>query len=87
MIATPELIGIVEKINGKVQGLVNDGCDEVTIIAEMCDDMPGFKRLIDSLQPSGLDALCRQYAGFYYYAKVLERMAGAIASGQITVPK
>ncbi len=87
MLFAPELLEIAERIDAKVQGLINDGRDDATILAEMCDDMPDFKRLMDSVQPGGMDALCRRYAAFYYFAKVIENVAKLIASGQITVPK
>jgi len=52
----------------------------------MSDHMADFKTLINTAKPSVMDELCQRYPGFYRYAKVLERIAGAIQSGAITVP-
>ena len=34
-----------------------------------------------------MDGLCLRFWGFYRYAKILERIAAGIASGEIRVPK
>ncbi len=52
----------------------------------MGDRMADFKHLIDTAKPGVMDELCKRYAGFYRYAKVLETIAGAIQSGAIKVP-
>jgi hypothetical protein len=51
------------------------------------DYMSGFQRLMDTSTRNEMDALCEQYAGFFRYAKILERIAPGIHSGQIKVPK
>ena len=73
-------------IDAKMQRLLREGHDEVSIIGEMFDCMPFFKMLPDSGQDT-MDELCRRFAGFYYYAKILETLAAGIQSGAIQVPK
>jgi len=53
----------------------------------MSDHMADFKSLIDTAKPGVMDELCQRYPGFYRYAKVLERITGAVQSGVITVPR
>jgi hypothetical protein len=52
----------------------------------MSDDMPAFKRLLDSGHRT-MDELCLRFGGFYRYAKILEMIATGIASGEIQVPR
>jgi hypothetical protein len=53
----------------------------------MFDYMPGFKRLMDTSESDAVDELCRRFAGFFHYAKILEMVAAGIQSGAIKVPK
>lgn len=73
-------------IDAKMQRLLREGHDEVSIIGEMFDCMPFFKMLLDSGQDT-MDELCRRFAGFCHYAKILETLAAGIQSGAIQVPK
>jgi hypothetical protein len=86
MTLSAEQLQIASMIDAKVQQLVREGYDEVGVFVEMADDMPAFKRLLDSGQQA-LDELCRRFSGFYHYAKILETVACGIASGEIQVPK
>jgi len=43
--------------------------------------------LLDISEPDTMDELCRQFAGFFRYAKILEMVAAGIQSGAIKVPK
>ena len=56
-------------IDAKMQRLLREGHDEVSIIGEMFDCMPFFKMLLDSGQDT-MDELCRRFAGFYHYGVV-----------------
>ena len=67
-----EQLQIASMINAKMQKLVCDGNDDLTILGEMFDYMPGFKRLMDISEPDTMDELCRQFAGFFCYAKSLK---------------
>ena len=67
--------------------LVSDGGDDLTVFMEMADYMPGIKRLLDIAQPGDMETLAARYAGFFHYAKTLERVAAGIQSGEITVPQ
>ena len=46
----------------KVQRLLRAGNDEVSIFLELAEDMPDFKRLLDSGQGT-LDELCMRFVG------------------------
>ena len=83
---TGEQLQIASMIDAKMQKLVCDGNDHLTILGEMFDYMPGFKRLMDISEPDTMDELCR-FAGFFHYAKILEMVAAGIQSGTIKIPK
>jgi hypothetical protein len=34
--------------------------------------MPGFQRLMDTLESDTMDELCRRFAGFFHYAEILD---------------
>jgi hypothetical protein len=78
---------IAVRIDAAMQPLLRDDADDIAILAGMSDHMADFKTLIDTAKPGVMDELCRRYPGFYRYAKALERIAGAIQSGTITVPR
>ncbi len=84
---TAEQLQIASMIDVKMQKLVCDGNDDLTILGEMFDYMPGFKRLMDTAEPGTMDELSRRFAGFFHYAKILETVAVGIQSGAIKVPK
>jgi hypothetical protein len=81
-----EQLQMAALIDAKVQRLVREGHDEVTLLGEMFDCMPIFKILLDSGHDT-MDELCRRFTGFYHYAKILETLAVGIQSGAIQVPK
>jgi len=78
---------IAVRIDAAMQPLLRDDADDTSILVGMSDHMADFKTLIDTAKPGVMDELCKRYPGFYQYAKVLERIAGAIQSGVITVPR
>jgi hypothetical protein len=84
---TAEQMQIASMIDTKVQALSGAGCDDATILGEMLDYMPGFKRLMDTSHGGEMDELCRRFPSFYRYAKILESVAAGIQSGSIKVPK
>jgi hypothetical protein len=69
---TAEQLQIASMIDAKMQKLVCGGNDDITILVEMFDYMPGFKRLMDTSESDTMDELCRRFAGFFHYAKILE---------------
>ena len=81
-----EQLQMAALIDAKVQRLVREGHDEISILVEMFDRMPIFKILLDSGHDT-MDELCQRFAGFYHYAKILETLADGIRSGAIQVPK
>jgi hypothetical protein len=74
------------QIDAQMNVLVAAGLDEVEIIAAMKDSMSDFHNLIIGMSGPAMNVLCREYAGLYRYAKILETIASGIASGQISVP-
>lgn len=82
-----EQLDIVSQIDARVRDLEQTGTDEMTIFAEMADLMPGFKHLMDTAGQRGMDELCDRFEGFYRYARILEKIAAGIQSGQIKVPR
>jgi hypothetical protein len=81
-----EQLDIASRIDAKVRRLIAEGADDVALFVEMSDEMPAFKRLLDSGHAS-MDGLCLRFGGFYRYAKILEMIADGIASGEIQVPR
>ncbi len=84
---TAKQIRTATRIDSAMQPLLRAGKDDVAILTGMSDHMADFKDLIDTAKPGVMDELCQRYPGFYRYAKVLERIAGAIQSGAIKVPR
>ena len=87
MALTAEQVQIASLIDARMQILIQARALEVEIFGEMADYMPGFKRIMDTTGPGDMDELCERFEGFYRYAKILETIAGGIASGKIQVPK
>ena len=84
---TAEQLQIASMIDAKIQKLVCAGNDDITILVEMFDYMPGFKRLMDTSESDTIDELCRRFARFFHYAKILKMVAAGIQSGAIKVPR
>ena len=56
------------------------------LLSHMAPDMPLFKRLMDLSDGDDMNDLCNVYPGLYGFAKLLERIATGIQSGDIEVP-
>ncbi len=76
-------------IDARVRHLLRQGDDDVALFVQMAqgEEMARFKGLLDTTSAESLDALCAQFSGFQYYARLLERIAGGITSGEIPVPR
>jgi hypothetical protein len=70
-----------------VKRVVRQGGDEVAVLTELLDYMPGFKQLLATAGPGEMNQLCERFGGFYRYAKILENLAAGIQSGAIKVPE
>ncbi|WP_411705435.1 hypothetical protein [Edaphovirga cremea] len=70
--------GAVEKIAQKAK--TREAMDEA-LIAMMPAHMGGFKHLLDSLEPGGMDRLCEEFPGFYQFAQMMERIARGCRDG------
>jgi hypothetical protein len=66
MYLTGEQLQIAWMIDAKMQKLVCDGNDDLTILGEMFDYMPGSKRLMDTAEPGTMEravpAVCRIFS-------------------------
>ena len=83
---TEEQLQIATKIDTKVKELIRGGLDDMSIVGEMFDFMPAFRRLMDTSKHGELDVLCRRFDGLYHYAQILETVAAGLHSGKIKVP-
>ena len=63
------------------------GSDSLMLLTSMAPHMPLFHRLMKISGECEIDKLCVTYPGLYRYAKVLERLAMGIRSGEVTVPR
>ena len=74
------------QIDTTMKALLAEGCDEMDILVRMFNHMEPFKDLLDTAPREGLDVVTTRFPGFFMYAKLLENVAGGIASGEIKVP-
>lgn len=72
-----------DKVNQFTQ---TGGSDNLMLFTCMAPHMPLFHRLMKISGEGEIDALCVTYPGLYRYAKVLERLALGIRSGEVKVP-
>lgn len=86
MSLTAEHLQIASILDQASKRIIANGGDDVEILRDMAAYMDGFKRLIDTTTAEEMDELCDRFDGFYHYAKVLEALAGGIASGENNVP-
>jgi len=84
---TGKQLRIASRIDAAVQTFVRTGKDDMAVFADMAEHMADFKWLMDNAKPGVMDELCRRFAGFFQYAKILETVAAGIQSGAIAVPK
>jgi hypothetical protein len=87
MTLTAEQVQIASLIDEQVKRVFRKCGDEVAVLTELFDYMPGFKYLLNIARPGDMDELCERFDGFYRYAKILEDVAAGIQSGEIKVPK
>jgi len=80
-----EHIDIARHIDSEIQRLLAAGGNEA-VLKNMLDYMMDSKRLMDETGEVGVNALAAQFDGFHHFASLLERIAGAIHSGDIKVP-
>ncbi len=53
------------------------------LLMNMYKYMNDFKRILDTAAPGDMDMLCAQYPHFYRFAKQMEQLAKAVATGKI----
>lgn len=54
---------------------------DIAIIGMMSDYAVGFRHLLDTLEPGGMNILCEDLPGFFRFAKMMERIAGGCRDG------
>lgn len=74
---------LAQKIDGWVNGILEQGGGDEQILEGMYDYMAPFKTIMDNLSPRELDALANKYNGFQKFTSLLEKLAQAIADGRI----
>ena len=75
MAVTPQHIKLAQHIDQWVKQVESKGGGDEQLLEGMFDFMGTFKTLLDTTTSAQMDALCLQYAGFYRFAKLLERIA------------
>ncbi|WP_440617770.1 hypothetical protein [Cysteiniphilum sp. 6C5] len=68
----------VTVIDREVQKLTLKGYTDEGLLVEMTPYMPMYKRILDSLTHHQIQKYAEQYDGFYYYSKLLEKLATMI---------
>jgi len=84
---TDEQKKLITLIDSKVKAVIKQGGDEEKLLVEMVGLMPGIKNMIDFASEKELKLYYAAYDGFYYYMKLLEKLAAGIACGDISVPQ
>ena len=83
-----EQLAIAKLLDDKVnQFTQTGGNDNLMLLTNMAPYMPLFHRLMEISGEGEIDKLCVTYLGLYRYAKVLERLAMGIRSGEVKVPR
>jgi len=82
----PERQAIAKMLDSEVPEFTAAGVrDDLMLLAHMAPHMPLFHRLMELSGDTGMGDLCAAYPGLYRYAKVLERLAAVVQSGEIEV--
>ena len=74
------------QIDAKMRTLLSEGCEEIAVLLRMFDHIEGFTGLIETAPHDGLDLITTRFPGFFLFAKLLEGLAGDIASDSLKVP-
>jgi hypothetical protein len=85
MSLTAQHIRLAGTIDRHVNQVVANGGGDEELLLSMYDHMGMFKQLLDTCSGEEMDLLCREYDGFYRFAKLLETLAQGIADGTIPV--
>ncbi len=72
MSLTPKQLEIASMINEKVQVILRQGGNDLTVLAELADHMPRFKQLLESAKSGDLDELIHRFEGFSQNKKILK---------------
>lgn len=83
---TDQQVRLAVTLDDHVKSILAKGGGDEELLVSMYDYMPTFKQLLDASTESEMNQLCQQYDGFYQFAKLMERLAEAIADGRIAVP-
>jgi len=78
---------LAERLDAWIKELEREGAHDIELFTSMVEQMPLFQRLLDIAGADRMFALCDEYPGLYRYAKLLERVASGIETGDIEVPR
>jgi len=82
-----EQLQLVQIVNDNALRFPHTEAGEAELLQTSYDYMDAFKRVMDSTSSAQLNDICRQYDGFYRFARLMESLAQGIADGRIDVPK
>ena len=74
-----EYLGIVARIDARIQQLDARGLSEFEIKTEMADLIADFHAVLSQATPRESEALCAEFAGFQRFAKIMQTLATPMA--------
>ncbi|CAD6882416.1 hypothetical protein [Methylomonas albis] len=74
-----EYLGIVARIDARIQQLDALGLSEFEIKTEMADLIADFHTVLSQATPRENEALCAEFAGFQRFAKIMQTLATPMA--------
>jgi hypothetical protein len=74
-----ECVAVIDK---EVHKLTLKGYTDTDLMAKMYPYMPMYKRVLDGLTHHQIQKYAEQYDGFYYYSKLLEKLAIIISESK-----
>ncbi len=77
--------GLANRLNAKVQEILDAGGSATDMLVGMQDYMSDFHCLLQELRTEQMEELTKRLEGLHYFAKLLEKEATKIVSGEIKV--
>ena len=72
---------LIVTINAQVNNLLAEGASDKMLLFLMRDELPAIKQMIMCASVKEIDMYFEEYAGFYYYIKLLEKVAQDVDNG------
>lgn len=67
-------------MDSKAKSILEHGGQEALLIS-LCDKMEKIKEIMDASSQNELNQYCTQYEGFYFYMRLLEKLAKGCSEG------